>query len=155
MRGTLRLFVVTGEAAIIVAVGIFALCMMAVTPYWTPHPQTIGQKITLVAVFLIPIGVATWWMARKLRGQYSPREARAVVTSFAITSPLTIAMAMPLALFPGSYAANLWRPLGPVGQLAGVAVVITLVGFVINMLVLWFTRLIVRVEMRQAIKQSY
>jgi hypothetical protein len=68
--------------------------------------------------------------------ELTKRERKAVVTAFAVTAPLSLAISMPFGQMFG----------GPVGALSGVLLIATLLSLLICGLVLRMTRHIERVE---------
>lgn len=148
MRQVLRLFTVLAQAALLATSGWFVFALVAFLVYGSSFPRSspsVGQAIALVAVVFLPVGAAVYWIHRVLRNSFSPREAWAVAISFAIVTPVSLLGAIPLAQIPGGYAAYLGRPLGLVGALASIVVVMTIVAFVPSVLVLWIMRRLSRV----------
>jgi Na+/citrate or Na+/malate symporter len=94
MRGAYRLFIVVEKAALIVAVGYFAL--LALTLYVVglkgDSMPIKGEILVGLAVFL-PIGASVWWIFRKLQTTYPRREARAVSIAFGVFTPISLLVA--------------------------------------------------------------
>jgi predicted permease len=85
----------------------------------------------LLAAFCVcvPLGVATWWMFRQLNTRYSKREAKAVTTAFAVSTPVSLGVSLVLAQLGGSF----------VGALICTIAISTLLSFAVCLLVLRMT----------------
>lgn len=106
----------------------------------------------LVFLFLLLVSaLAAWRMFRKLREQYTRREARAVSLAFGVLAPVTLAVGLVLAIFPGGYAAALLgNGFGVVGAFAGTVVVTALLSWGLCTFALSMTRRIGRIERHDA-----
>lgn len=148
MRDKFWLFIVVGKAALMTTLGYFGLVLgvlglkIAVTP---GEQQILKATIGFLMVFL-PIGIAAWWIFRKLQARYTRREARAVATAFGVFTPVSLAVATVLSQIPAGYAAFLGRPFGLIGAFAGIVVMTTTLSFLVCLFTLSMTRRIVKLE---------
>jgi hypothetical protein len=132
-----------GEGALLVTSAAFVLGVAAVSvfgPGRPPAKPSVAQIISLIIVIVIPVVAGTWWVFRRLRSDWQPADALAVAISFAVLSPLSLAVAMPVAVIPGSYAGYLGRPFGLIGAFLSVAVTVWLVTLLPSAFVLWVRR---------------
>jgi hypothetical protein len=83
-----------------------------------------------ITAAVLPSGVAACWLFRRLRPDHTRREARAAAVAFAVFTPISLIVAMPLAEITGGYAGFLGHAFGFVGALAGNVAVTTAVSFV-------------------------
>ncbi len=149
MRDAFQLSGIVGKAALIETAGCFALMWTLMLFGFNPNPEPSGGEIALgVLAFLLPIGVATAWMFRKLQTVYSRREARAVSTAFCLFTPISLGVSFVLAELTGGYAEMLVGPrlFGLIGAFVGAAVFTALLSLLVCVLVLRVTRLAIRVE---------
>lgn len=144
MRNSFRLFIALGTAVIIATAAYFPLVLIIAPRFMTPSVPRAAQAVALAVTVLLPIIGAALWMARKLRAQCTQREARIVAIAFAVFTPVSMLIAIPLAQIPGGYAGFLGRPFGFVGAFAGIVVITTFLSFVPIVLALWITRRIGR-----------
>jgi len=128
MRGNFQLFITVAKAAALISIAECFGPLLAIKMALT-HVQQ--GALTLIAIILAT-GIATWWMFRRLQSDYTRPEARAVSTTFAILSPVSLAVAMPLSLMPAGYAEVLFgsRFFG-VGAFAGIVIVTTSLDFLL------------------------
>jgi fructose-specific phosphotransferase system IIC component len=148
MRDTFRLFVIVGKAALIAAGGLFALALTLSLFGFNPDHKSAWARIIVLAACLLPIGVGTAWMFRRLRAVYTQREARAVSIAFGVFTPISLGVSMVLGTITGGYADILvrWRYSGAVGAFAGVVIIAAFLNFIVCALVLRITKLAISVE---------
>jgi hypothetical protein len=143
MRNVRYLMVAVGEGAFLLTLAAFALGIAAVLvfgpsrPPATPSP---AQVVALATVILLPVGTGAWWIFRKLRSRWQRREALAVAISFAVFSPLSLVVAIPLAMIPGGYAGYLGRPFGSIGAFLSIVLMLWLATFLPSAFILWLLR---------------
>ena len=147
MRDAFRLFVIVGKAALIAAGGLFALFLTLSRFGFNPDHKSAWAEILVLVACLLPLGVATVWILRKLRTVYPRREARAVSIAFGLFTPISLGVSF-LVPIPGGYAMALGGPkfLGFIGLVVGTAVTTALLSFLVCALVLRVTRLTISVE---------
>jgi hypothetical protein len=158
MRETFRLFAVVGKAALMFTAACFLLTMISFAlllppSAWTaplPRVPPMGEAITLAIVLLVPAGLARWWIVRELSTGYSRREALSVANAFAVLAPILLGISLLLGPIVGGYPVLL---LGTESRLvafacvmAAVAVMMTLMTFLLSLFVLWFVSRISRAE---------
>jgi hypothetical protein len=148
MRDTFRLFVIVGKAVLIAAGGLFALVLTLSRFGFNPDHKSAWAEILVLAACLLPLGVATAWMFRRLRTVYPQREARAVSIAFGVFTPISLGVSMVLAEITGGYADILvrWRFSGAVGAFTGAVVIAAFLSFLLCSLVLRITKLAISVE---------
>jgi hypothetical protein len=148
MRDTFRLFVIVGKAAFIAAGGLFTLVLTLSLFGFNPDHKSALTGILVLAACLLPIGVATAWMFRRLRAVYPQREARAVSIAFGVFTPISLGVSIVLAMVIGGYADILvrWRFSGAVGAFAAAVVIAAFLSFLVCALVLRITKLAISVE---------
>jgi hypothetical protein len=148
MRDTFRLFVIVGKAAFIAAGGLFALLLRMSLFGFSPDHASAWTGILVLAACLIPFGVATAWIFRRLRTVYPQREVRAVSIAFGVFTPISLGVSMVLAEITGGYADVLvrWRSSGVVGAFVGAVVTAAFLSFLVCALVLRITKLAISVE---------
>ena len=113
----------------------------------TPGDHQILKTTMVFLMVFLPIGIAAWWLFRKLlQGRYTRREARAVATAFGVFTPVSLAIATVLSQIPGGYAAFLGRSFILIGAFAEVVVTTTILDFPVCLLTLSMTRRIVKLE---------
>jgi len=141
MRDTMRLFVVVGKAAVIVACGGFALALIGVKAAHTPG----REEILGVMEAFLPPGIAAWWIFRELRTFYARRDAQVAAITFATFTPFFLLVGLVLSPISGGYAEMFigLRFFGLVGAFVGITVITTLLSFIACSLVLWIRRRIV------------
>lgn len=143
MRPAFRLFLVMGQAALIVTATYFALILVAV---WPLIPQvSVGVKATAGAVgVLAPICFAAWWILRNLRAYYERREARAAAITFGLFTPVPLGIGLLLGPIVGGYTGIFLgtesRLVAFSGAVMGIVVMIAMMTFVPSLLALWITR---------------
>ena len=151
MRDTTRLFIDTGEASLIVATTYAAFIWAITTRLGPMNLSRTGMIAAGAALALIPIGVATWWIFRKLQPHFTRREARFMAATFALFMPISFAMTLPFSEIGAGYAAALWE--STYASLLGVFVVLvtltTLLTFGFCALALWAARHIGRTPLNQ------
>ncbi len=96
-----RLFVTVAEAALLLMVASWALIFI----YWVfVRDMSLRGRITAAAVVVVPDTLATWWLFRRLRLDQPRNDARRAATAFAVSAPVTLAVAYLLGEFVGGYA---------------------------------------------------
>jgi len=143
MRPALRLFLVMGQAALMVTVTYFAFILIAVW-HLVPH-VSVGVQAALGAVgVLAPICFATWWIFRRLRVYYERREARAAAITFGLFTPVPLGIGLLLGPVVGGYTGILLgtesRLVAFSGAVMGIVVMITMMAFVPSLVALWVAR---------------
>jgi hypothetical protein len=140
MRDAFRLFIVIGQAALIVAVACFAPALAIAKFKFAP--TSIEELILGVMTVVIPAGIAGWWIFRKLNAHYPRREAWAAAIAVAVLTPVTLGVAMVLATMFGGYAgAYFGDRLAFPGAVTGVIVIFSLVNFALVSFTLWIMRI--------------
>jgi hypothetical protein len=137
-REVRRLFIVVGEAALIVTGAYFGLVLITFKFALTPGEETIEG----IMMAILPVGVATWWIFRRLQTHHPPREARAAAIAFVVFAPIALLMALIFTQLFGDYAiALLGNPMAFPGTLVGIVVMISILTFVAVVSTLWIMRL--------------
>jgi len=151
MREGLRFLIVVGKAALIVTIGWFALALTLILVGFKPELIPAKGEILVAMALLLPLGVAVWWMFRKLQARYKRNEARSATIAFAVFAPVSLFMGLLLGQIFGGYAEMLLenRLFAFGGALVGITVIITFVSVVPSALALWITRRMERVDKRQ------
>jgi hypothetical protein len=143
MRPALRLFLVMGQAALIVTATYFALILIAVWPL-VPHVSVGVQAAAGAVGVLAPICFAAWWIFRRLRAYYERREARAAAITFGLFTPVPLGIGLLLGPIVGGYTGIFLgtesRLVAFSGALMGIVVMIAMMTFVPSLVVLWITR---------------
>jgi uncharacterized membrane protein len=93
-----------------------------------------------VLMAFLPVGIAAWWMFRKLQAQYTRGESRSVATAFAGFGPFVLLVSIVFSQFPGGYASLLGGPFALVGVFLGIVMITTLLSFMPCMLALRWVR---------------
>jgi hypothetical protein len=147
MRPALRLFLVMGEAALIFTATYFALILIAVRSI-IPHVLIGVQATAGIAGVLVPICLAAWWIFRRLRAHFAPREARAAAIAFGLFTPVPLAIGLLLGPIVGGYTGIFLgtesRLVAFSGAMMGLVVMIALMTFVPGLLAIWIMRRIGR-----------
>ena len=149
MRNVRYLILAVGEGALLLTVAAFALGIGAVLVFGSSRPPaapSVAQAAALVVVILVPVGAGAWWIFRRLRNRWQRREALAVAISFAVFSPLSLVVAMPLAVIPGGYAGYFGRPFGLIGAFVSIVLMLWLATFLPSAFILWLLRRLRRAE---------
>jgi hypothetical protein len=142
MRIIFRLFMIVGTASLITTGVYFGLILALLPLLQRPDPPRVMQILVLPIVVLTPVGVAGWWIYRKLRLSYPPRTARATAIVFAACTPVSLGVALPLSLFVGAYSEGFGGhpSFGLIGAIAGMVIMIALLSFVPCAAALWLAR---------------
>lgn len=132
MRTMFRLFTTVGTAAVITTGVYFGIVLALLPLLQRPDPSRLTQIIVLPAVVLIPVGVAVWWIFRRLRSSYSPRTARTTAIVFGLFTPVSLGIAFALSLFVGAYAEGIggYPAFGLAGAIVGIVIMVALLAFV-------------------------
>jgi hypothetical protein len=136
---TYRLFATVGAATTVAYFGL----LLALLPLWhRPSVSRLVQVPVVAVVVLTPIGVAAWWVFKKLRPDYSARTARKGALAFAVFMPVSWGVAFPLSTLTGAYSEDLAhvRFFGLAGAFVGVVILTALLALVPCALMLWIDR---------------
>lgn len=139
MRDKFWLFIIVGKAVLIFTFGVFVLVLGSLA---SKIVLTRGQEGLLAAATAVPpIAIAAWWIFRTLQTRCTMREARTVAIAFAAFSPVSSGTSMLLGELAGGSAAQLLgSPFGLIGAYVGIAVMTTLLNFVVCLFTLRVTR---------------
>lgn len=142
MRPMFRLFTIVGTAAVITTGVYFGIVLALLPLLQKPNPSRVSQIIVLPVVVLVPVGVAAWWIFRKLRSSYPTRTARTTAIVFGLFTPVSLGVAFPLSVFVGAYAEGIggYPAFGLAGAIVGIVIMVALLGFVPCATALWITR---------------
>jgi len=101
MNAKRRLFVIVAEAAVLLTVvsWILVFASMPFEAYMSRH-ATVAAPV----VVLVPDGLATWWMFRRIRANYLRSDARRAATAFAVSAPVVLGISHVLGTLIGGYA---------------------------------------------------
>ena len=101
------------------------------------HIPSAIQAITLAIILLVPIVLAASWLFRKLRFQYSQRDARGAAIAFAVACPISLVIGLLLGPLTGGYTeALLGSRFALFGAFFGVFVLTALLTFLPTIVVL-------------------
>jgi hypothetical protein len=115
-----------GMASLVGTLGFFTFVFLSM-PF---KIESFAAEGLLAAFWVcIPFGIATWWMFRQLSTRYSKREAKAVTTAFAVSTPVSFGVSLVLAQLGGSF----------IGALICTIAISTLLSFAVCLLVLRMT----------------
>jgi hypothetical protein len=142
MEFPLRLSLTTGQSALLVSIGGYAVPFIAVSAgFKGPDNKIMGAL--MATVWLVAFGLAIWWMFHKLRVLYTRREARAIATAFGVFTPVSFVLALVLSEISGGYGERLighaWG--GLAGAFVGTVAITALLDFIVCWIVLTVTRL--------------
>jgi hypothetical protein len=142
MRTTFRLFVIVGTASLITTATYFGLILALLPLLQRPSLPRGVQVVALAVVVLTPVGVAAWWISKKLRSDYTARTARAAAIAFGVFTPVSLGVAFPLSAILGAYSEGLagYPFFGLVGAFVGVVLVTALLSFVPCLFTIWIAR---------------
>ncbi|HWR37704.1 MAG TPA: hypothetical protein VN622_17720 [Clostridia bacterium] len=142
MRTTFRLCVIIGVASLITTATYFGLILALLPLLQKPNLPTAVQVPVLAVVVLTPVGVAAWWIFKKLRPDYSVRTARAAAIAFTVFTPISLGVAFPLSTIVGAYSEGLagYPFFGFAGAFVGVVIITALLSFVPCAFTLWIAR---------------
>jgi len=142
MRTTLRLFLIVGMASLITTATYFGLVLALLPILQRPSLPRLVQVPLLVVVVLTPVGLADWWIFRRLRTNYAARTARAAAIAFGVFTPVSLGVAFPLSPIVGAYSEGLagYPVFGFLGAFVGVAIIAALLSFVPCAFTLWIAR---------------
>lgn len=102
MEFPLQLSLTTGQSALLVSTGGYAVPFIAVSMGFKDLHSKLVDVLT-AAVWLVAFGLAIWWMFHKLRALYTRREARALATAFGVFTPVSLVLALVLSEISGGY----------------------------------------------------
>ena len=143
MRPAFRLFLVMGQAALIVTATYFALILVAVFPLVT-HVSVGIQATTGAVGVLASICFAVRWIFRKLRAYHERREARAAAITFGLFTPVLLCIGLLLGPIVGGYTGIFLgtesRLVAFSGAMMGIVVIIALMTFVPSLVTVWIAR---------------
>jgi hypothetical protein len=139
VRTTYRLFAIVGAAT---AAAYLGLVSASVPLQQKPSLPRFVQVPMQAVMVLTPIGIAVWWIFKKLRTNYSARTARKGAMAFGVFTPVSWAVAFPLSTLVGAYSEDLARLrfFGLVGAFVGVVVMAALLSLVPCAFTLWIDR---------------
>jgi hypothetical protein len=149
---TLRLFIVIGQAAFLYTVACFVLTILLfrlivppdVESGPPPREPSLRDAIALVAVFVVPAALGFWWIVRKLRAEYPPRQALGAALAFAVFSPVPLIFALAVGPIVGGYSGIFLgtdsRLVAFSGAALGIVVMIAFMTFVPSLLAVLITR---------------
>ena len=101
MRSNFWLLTVIAKAVLMTVAGWLAPILVAFS-LGVVERRGVGYAVGFTVVSAT--GLAAWWVFRKLQTQVTKPEAWAVTKAFAVSTPLALAVAIPLAQIPGGYA---------------------------------------------------
>jgi len=139
VRATYRLFAIIGAAT---AAAYFGLVFASVPLLQKPGlPRLVRVPVQAVMV-LTPIGVAAWWIFKKLQPNYSARTARKGAIAFAVFTPVSWGVAFPLSTLSGAALGDRAGShfFGLVGAFVGVVTMTALLSLVPCAFTLWIER---------------
>jgi len=149
-RDTRHLLLALAGAAIVLTVLWFGLALtVGFLVFGLSRPPavlSIPQAVSLATVVLVPVGAGAWWVFRRLRNRWQRREALAVAISFAVLSPLSLIVAIPVAVIPGGYAEHFGKPFGLMGAFVSIVLMLWLATSIPSAFILWLLRRPRRVE---------
>jgi hypothetical protein len=99
MGATHRLLRTVATAALLFTVASWVLTIV----FFMPHLSPRSEKIAAPTVVIVPDGLATWWLFRKLQVDRSRSDARRAVTAFAVSAPVVLAIGYLLGELVGGY----------------------------------------------------
>jgi hypothetical protein len=149
---TFRLSTVIGQAAFMFTGACFLLTvvlfLLLVPPSERsgppPSSPSIGEAITLIAFFVVPAALGSWWIFRKLRADYPRRQARSAAIAFAVFSPVPLIIGLAVGPIVGGYTGIFLgtesRLVAFSGAVLGIVVIIAAMTFVPSLFALWITR---------------
>lgn len=139
VRTTYRLFAMVGAATSAVY---FGMVLASLPLLQKPGlPRFVQLSIQAVMV-LTPIGVAVWWIFKKLRPNYSARTVRKGAIAFGVFMPVSWGVAFPLSTLLGAAVGD-WAGIhffGLVGAFVGVVAMTALLSLVPCAFTLWIER---------------
>jgi len=127
-----RLFLTVAEAALLLTVGSWALIFV-----YAVYGRDISPHgaVLAVTVVIVPDALASWWIFRRLLIDRPRRDAWRAATAFAVSAPVTLALAYLLSAVVGGYAETF---LGRKSALPAIAIlIIILMMFVPGTVVAW------------------
>jgi hypothetical protein len=150
MRETIRFVTIVGRAAILLTLASFAASLSAAPLLSSLKMGELSGATMVILVFGIPLGLATWWMFRKLKLCYSPREARAVSIAFGAFAPVSLAsgfvLGAPAEDYTGVVLGTRSGGVAFAGAVAGVVVIVAVIALIPSAIALSITRRIIKIE---------
>jgi hypothetical protein len=147
MEFPLRLSLTTGQSALLVSTGGYAVPFIAVSMGFKDLDNKLVD-VLMAAVWLAAFGLAIWWMFHKLRALYTRRQARAIATAFGVSTPVALVSALVLSEISGGYGewliGHAWG--GLAGAFVGTVAITALLNFIVCWIVLTVTRLTISLE---------
>jgi len=98
-RTTYRLFAIVGAATAAAYLGLVFASVLLLEKSGLPHFVQVSMQVVGV---LTPIGVAVWWIYKKLRPDYPARTARKGAMAFAVFTLVSWGVAFPLSTLSGA-----------------------------------------------------
>ncbi len=139
VRATYRLFAIVGAAT---SAANFGLVFASVVLLQQPGLPSLVRVPVQAVMVLTPIGIAVWWIFKKLRPNYSARTARKGAMAFAVFTLVSWGVAFPLSTLSGAALGD-WAGshfFGLVGGFVGVVIMTALLSLVPCALTLWIDR---------------
>jgi hypothetical protein len=139
VRTTYRLFAIVGAATSAVYCGMVLASLPLLQKLGLPRFVQVSIQAVMV---LTPIGVAVWWIFKKLRPNYSARTARKGAMAFGVFTPVSWGVAFPLSALVGGYS-EFWTGhsfFALVGAFVGVVTMTALLSLVPCAFTLWIER---------------
>jgi hypothetical protein len=136
---TYRLFATVGATTAAAYFGLTFASVLLLEKSGLPHFVQVSMQAVGV---LTPIGVAVWWIYKKLRPDYSARTARKGALAFAVFMPVSWGVAFPLSTLTGAYSEGLARVpfFGLAGAFVGVVILTAVLSLVPCAFMLWIDR---------------
>jgi hypothetical protein len=136
---TYRLFAAVGATTAAAYLGLVFASVLLLEKSGLPHFVQVSMQAVGV---LTPIGVAVWWIYKKLRPNYSARTARKGAMAFALFTLVSWGVAFPLSTLSraalGDWAGSHF--FGLISAFVGVATMTALLSLVPCAFMLWIDR---------------
>jgi hypothetical protein len=152
MSRTLRLFMIIGQAAILLTGAYLVLTLASILVLLPPRAMSlppprvpsVGEAIALILDLVAPPALGFWWMFRRLRAEYPRRQALDAAVGFALFAPVALIIGTVLGPLVGGYASVFLGTKSSLVALcsavAGMVVVVALTTSAVTLLALWLTR---------------
>jgi hypothetical protein len=98
------------------------------------------EAIQGFVIVISSTALAGWWMLKILRSRFSRREAKFMMVTFVVCTPVSLLVAIVLAVIPGAYAGIVGRPAGLLGALTSIVIVNALLNWGPCLLAAWLAR---------------
>lgn len=134
MNAKRDLFVTVAGAALLLTVASWALVFV----YWSfVRDRSVNGGIPVAAVAVVPGALATWWIFRRLRVDRPGGDARRAATAFAVSAPLTLAIAYWVGELIGGCAAVVFGSRSVLPAVATLVIVLSLMILFPDTVVAW------------------